>query len=295
MDARIYIVDDDAVIRKLLKKVIDQYNLGVLVGESGNGKKALDDIRILQPDIALVDLLLPDFDGISIVSKAKEWGLDTSFVMISQVDSKDMISQAYESEIDFYINKPVNAKEVESVIEKVKENRRMKKIIHDINKAVSGVNELQDFLGTGKEESNHEDKIRNILYQLGIAGDRGGDDLTEIILFIRKNRESKKPEKMKMYEIYKCVSDKYEMQGKSDISPRSMEQRVRRTVAKALRNVASLGVNDFDNEIFNRYSNTLFDFEEVRNEMNYIQNRTKYNGKVNIRKFIEGILVEIQG
>lgn len=293
MDARIYIVDDDAVIRKLLKKIINQYNLGELVGEAGNGKKALDDIRILQPDIALVDLLLPDFDGISIVSKAKEWGLDTSFVMISQVDSKDMISQAYESKIDFYIQKPINANEVQAVIQNVKEKRRMKKIIDDINKAVSGVSDLKEFLGTDKVESSKEYKIRNILYQLGIAGDRGGDDLTEIILFIQTNRESKRPKKMKMYEIYKCVSDKYVMQGKSDISPRSIEQRVRRTVAKALRNMANLGVGDFDNDVFNRYSGTLFDFEEVRNEMNHIQKRTDYNGKVNIRKFVEGILIEI--
>ncbi|WP_073049539.1 response regulator [Dethiosulfatibacter aminovorans] len=294
MDTRIYIVDDDAVIRKLLKNIINEFNLGEIIGEADNGKDAVRDIKMARPDIVLVDLLLPDIDGISIVSTINEAGLGTSFIMISQVDTSEMIAQAYDSRVEFYIKKPINAREVYSVVNNVKEKRKMKKIIEDIDRAVSGVGALKEYLGGAeKDKASDRDKIRNIFYQLGIAGDTGGSDIVEIILMIRESRELDRLKKYKMYELYEGVSQKYSKRGIADLSARSIEQRVRRTIGKALKNIANLGIEDYESEIFNRYSNTLFDFEEVRNEMNYLQKRTKYNGKVNIKKFIEGIIIEI--
>jgi two-component system response regulator YcbB len=294
MEAKLYIVDDDPGIRKILKNIINEFNIGEIVGEAVNGKDAVRDIKMLQPDIVLVDLLLPDFDGISIVSKIKESGLDISFIMISQVDSKDMINQAYDSGIEFYIKKPINTKEIYSVINNVKEKIIMKKIINDIDKAVSSVGELKDFLGKSRQDTvSDRDRIKNVFYQLGIVGDSGSRDLVEIIAILDKKDKGQRKDKYKMYEIYEKVSQKYSELYDEEVSARSIEQRVRRTVGKALRNIANLGINDYDSDVFNKYSNTIFDFEEVRNEMNYIQNRTKYIGKVNIRKFIEGIIVEI--
>lgn len=294
MDTRIYIVDDDAVIRRQLRNIINEFNMGEVIGEADKGKEAIRDIKMARPDIVLVDLLLPDIDGISIVSTINDAGIGTSFIMISQVDTSEMIAQAYDSKIEFYIKKPINAREVYSVVNNVKEKRKMKKIIEDIDRAVSGVGALKEYLGgSEKSKATDRDKIRNIFYQLGIAGDTGGSDIVEIILMIQENRESDGFKKFKMYELYEGVSSKYSKRGTSDLSARSIEQRVRRTIGKALKNMANLGLEDYESEIFNRYSSTLFDFEEVRNEMNYLQKRTKYNGKVNIKKFIEGIIIEI--
>ncbi|MBC8015855.1 MAG: DNA-binding domain-containing protein, partial [Sporomusaceae bacterium] len=43
-------------------------------------------------------------------------------------------------------------------------------------------------------------------------------------------------------------------------------------------------------EIFQSYSSSLFDFKEVRQEMNSIQGKSQYRGKINVKKFIEGLL-----
>ena len=58
-------------------------------------------------------------DGISLVRQAKQILPDTAFIMLSQVNSKDMIGEAYESGVEFYIQKPINSIEVESIIKKV--------------------------------------------------------------------------------------------------------------------------------------------------------------------------------
>ena len=54
-----------------------------------------------------------------------------------------------------------------------------------------------------------------------------------------------------------------------------------------------MGLDDYYNAKFTEYSTLLFDFKQVKQEMNYIENRSKYRGKINIRKFIEGIISKI--
>ncbi len=69
-----------------------------------------------------------------------------------------------------------------------------------------------------------------------------------------------------------------------------MEQRMRRTIGMAMSNIANLGIEDYMNEIFVEFSNTLFNFEQVRREMEYIRGeRIKKGGSVNIKRFLAGL------
>ena len=116
---RIYIVDDDPNIVLILEKIIMDKNLGDVVGSANNGLTALEELETLCPDLCLVDLLMPGRDGISLVKEARLLNQDTQYIMISQVSSKDMISKAYLSGIEYYISKPIDAIEVQIVIKKV--------------------------------------------------------------------------------------------------------------------------------------------------------------------------------
>ena len=129
MNTTFYIVEDDEVIQDALLKVINQNDLGVVIGTSDNGLTAVNDLKRLQPDIVLVDLLLPKTDGISIVSQMKSLGISSYFIMISQVTSSEMISKAYQEGIEFFINKPINLIEVIAIINKVKEKISMSQVI----------------------------------------------------------------------------------------------------------------------------------------------------------------------
>lgn len=74
-------------------------------------------------------------------------------------------------------------------------------------------------------------------------------------------------------------------------TPKNMEQRIRRAIAVGMANLAHLGIEDFMNETFTRYSGTLFPFEEIRAEMDFIRGKRDRGGKVTIKKFIDSLLV----
>ena len=72
---------------------------------------------------------------------------------------------------------------------------------------------------------------------------------------------------------------------------RALEQtELRRAVERGLGHIASLGVEDYTNEFFTRYSARLFPFQEVRAEMAHLQGKGP-GGKANLRTFLDGLLV----
>ncbi len=74
-------------------------------------------------------------------------------------------------------------------------------------------------------------------------------------------------------------------------NPKAMEQRVRRAINKGLINIASVGIEDYMNENFIRYSNSLYDFENVKAEMDYIRGKRDSGGKISVKRFIENMLL----
>ncbi len=60
---------------------------------------------------------------------------------------------------------------------------------------------------------------------------------------------------------------------------------------KGLTNVANLGIDDYSNEVFQVYANYVFDFKNIKDEMDFIKGSSSGGGRVNISKFIEGLLL----
>ncbi|MDK2918778.1 MAG: two-component system, response regulator GlnL [Candidatus Petromonas sp.] len=296
-----YIVDDDKVIVNLLKKIILQNNLGDVIGMSFSGQEALKEIPRLKPDIVLIDLLLPEIDGINIVSriKSEELNINPYFIMISQVTAKNMISKSYEKGIEFFIHKPINAIEVISVINKVKEIIFMSKIIKSFDSAFKMMNEYQNIIGRSEivlKKDLFKTRINNLFAKLGILGEAGTKDILEMLLIIDElqNDNERFNKKYKLSQIYSRLNNRYINEYKIDSNIWAIEQRVRRAINKALNNIASLGIEDYGNEIYTMFCSTLFDFQEVRKQMDYIRKKSKTSGKISVKKFLEGILVFIR-
>jgi two-component system nitrate/nitrite response regulator NarL len=85
---RVFVADDHPLVREgLLRAVGDQPALEV-VGSAGNGREALDQIRRIQPDVALLDVKMPELDGIAVVRALTRDELPTRVVFLSAyVDS----------------------------------------------------------------------------------------------------------------------------------------------------------------------------------------------------------------
>ncbi len=104
---KILVIDDDIVIRKMIIELIESSKLGTVVGELEDGIHAVDEIQFYNPDIVVVDLLLPGKDGINIVKTSLENGFKGKFIMISQVEDQYMISKAYEAGCVFFLENPL--------------------------------------------------------------------------------------------------------------------------------------------------------------------------------------------
>ncbi|WDV44894.1 response regulator [Clostridiaceae bacterium M8S5] len=285
-----YIVDDDLGIRKMLENIIIEYSLGNVIGEAEDGNQAIQDINELSPDIVLVDLLLPSVDGIEIVEKIKSQNDLVQFIMISEVKSKDMIAKAYKSGIEFFINKPLNVIEVVSVIEKVIDNVNLKKALSLIERTMERKRKIKDNKNVVKPQ------IIRVLSDLGILGETGSKDLINMLEIIIEKRKKLdvKVHQYKIGELYKELANKYEKEANDKVSIKAIEQRIRRVVQSSFVNISSIGLDDYTNIKFERYSNTLFDFSQVRKEMLYLDKKSDKPGKINIKKFIEGIIGYIE-
>ncbi len=75
--------------------------------------------------------------------------------------------------------------------------------------------------------------------------------------------------------------------------PKSTEQRIRRAVERGLSHIASLGLEDYDNEFFLRYATRLFPFHEVRAEMSFLQGKGP-RGKASLKKFLDGLIILVE-
>ena len=281
MSARFVIIDDDVSIRRILQKIIQQNNLGIVIDECDDGMKGERIIQEYQPDIALVDLLLPGQDGVELIDKVSSKSPNTSFIMVSQATSEPLITKAYESGIEFFIHKPINVLETVSIINKVIESRKLKQIMSLMHKTISQYSSAPLVAGESPKDAQ-KSRIYKVFSDLGIIGEAGVKDIYRMVQFIIKQGSESKS--YQLNEIYQQMSEGIEHDAKS------IEQRVRRATAKGLHNLANVGIEDYHNEIFQSYSSSLFDFKEVRQEMNSIQGKSQYRGKINVKKFIEGLL-----
>lgn len=272
---KIYLIDDNYSIIKILEKIIEDKELGEVIGKASNGIDAIEDIKLLRPDIVLVDLLMPGKDGISMVRELKSINPDIQYIMISQVSSKEMIAKAYQSGVEFYISKPIDAIEVETVLRKVIGGIQMNKKLEMIQSLFDSGSAINKPI---KQEPDNVAGIKRVMQRMGILGEVGSQDIISAVEYLNKNNLS-------MSDI--TVID---LCSKFTNNPKTMEQRIRRTATAGMINLANIGIEDYMNEVFVEYSNGLYNFEQLKIEMDYIRGKTKKRGKVNLKKFLEGIL-----
>lgn len=275
---KLFIIEDDISVIGVLEDIVEGSGLGSLCGDTGDGPPDLDQILSLDPDLILIDLLMPGKDGIQIVRELKERGCGAKFIMISQVSAKEMIAKAYTAGVEFFIQKPINLIEVRQVISNVKsqiENERALKTIQSV------------FAGREAPASRPDPaqlrrrKLTHILSQLGMAGEKGSKDIIDLCLILLEEGGNVSQTGVSAL----CAR----LPG----PPKSTEQRIRRAVERGLSHIASLGLEDYNNEYFLRYATRLFPFHEVRAEMAFQQGKGP-RGKASLKKFLDGLIILVE-
>ncbi|UFS69291.1 EAL domain-containing protein [Geomonas sp. RF6] len=107
-EALILVVHDDAAVRQLACAALEQ--AGFSIAEAEDGRQGLEDFERLQPDIILLDVMLPGLDGFSICSAIRQLpvGSDTPILMMTGLDDTEAINEAYEAGATDFITKPIS-------------------------------------------------------------------------------------------------------------------------------------------------------------------------------------------
>ena len=275
---QIYLIDDDAAVRSVLRLLIEDGSLGTIVGCSDNAMDALEDLREIHPDIVVVDLLMPGMDGIEFVQQAKGRWPELRFVMLSQVTSKDMVAEAYAAGVDFFISKPVNSVEVASVLTKVSQLLAMDRTMRQVRSLVQVTAPASPAPSPSKApkknlSSAQQTALHNVLHRLGLSGDPAYGDILQIVGYLTSQGR----------EEQATVS---QLCSRFSSSPKAMEQRIRRAANAGMVNLANLGIEDYANDTFTEYAGTLYNFEQVRKEMDCIRGRSSTHGKISVKRFL---------
>ena len=105
MTVRAVIADDHPVYREGLVRVFERRPEFQVVGEATAGREALDEIRRLRPDVALVDLRLPDIDGIAVTEAVEREGLGTKIIIVTAYEDSATVYRALASGVRAYLPK----------------------------------------------------------------------------------------------------------------------------------------------------------------------------------------------
>lgn len=116
---KVLIADDDIIVREGLKLIISSQEDMRVSGEAANGNAALGLARELRPDVALLDIRMPECDGITAAENMLAEGLCAP-LLLTTFDEEDFILRALKSEICGYILKNSPAERIIGAIRAVK-------------------------------------------------------------------------------------------------------------------------------------------------------------------------------
>ena len=118
-NARILVVDDDENIRKVLKTILEEE--GYIVDEAENAKRAIEKSRRKVYNLALIDIRLPDMEGIELLTKMKDTVPKMRKIIITGYPTLQNAIEAVNRGADAYILKPFD---MEKVLATIKEQLR---------------------------------------------------------------------------------------------------------------------------------------------------------------------------
>lgn len=157
------IVDDNERMVNLLEDILSEDADIEIVGKSDNGIDALEMIKGKEPDVVLLDLIMPKLDGLGVMEKVRkdtEYKKSPSFIVITAIGQEGVTESAFELGANYYIMKPFDNNMVLSRIKQLKGNNHNKLID---NHRVSAYENKNAYM-----ERNLESDVTNIIHEIGV-------------------------------------------------------------------------------------------------------------------------------
>jgi CheY-like chemotaxis protein len=143
--ATILVVDDDDSIRSLLRQELTDG--GYLIEEAKNGKDALESVRNHQPDLIILDVMMPEMNGFEVASILKNdpKTQDIPIIILSVVQDK---ARGYRIGVDRYLTKPIDTNQLFTEVGVLLEQGKSRKKVMIVDEDQAAVKTLTDVLQT---------------------------------------------------------------------------------------------------------------------------------------------------
>jgi DNA-binding NarL/FixJ family response regulator len=116
---RVLVADDHAVVREGIRTLLEASPDFELVGEAASGDEALDKIRSLDPDVAILDITMPGLSGIDVISRVRKSGSRTALLILSMHDHPEYVLGAVRAGADGYLLKSAGPAEIREALRAV--------------------------------------------------------------------------------------------------------------------------------------------------------------------------------
>lgn len=118
MAKNILICDDAAFMRMMIKDILTKNGYNV-AGEAENGLKAIEKYNEVKPDLVMMDITMPEMDGIAALKKIRATDSAANVIMCSAMGQQAMVIDAIQSGAKDFIVKPFNPDRVIEAVKKV--------------------------------------------------------------------------------------------------------------------------------------------------------------------------------
>ena len=153
---KILIADDNAEKSQELKKIILSDSSFQIVGTAKDGIETVDMIHKLEPDIVLLDIIMPKLDGFGVMEQIKNEGKSkTLFIVISSNSNESFMESAFELGASYFMLRPFTK---ESLINRVKQTYNLS------NKQITNGN----YMNAKNYDNCLESDVTNIIHEIGV-------------------------------------------------------------------------------------------------------------------------------
>jgi len=105
-EIRVMLVDDNAELRRCMREQIDRQEGMLVVAECANGLEAMEHLGKTAVDVMVLDIIMPQMDGYSVMEEVRRQQLDVQIIVVSALGRDDFIMRAVEAGAKFYMIKP---------------------------------------------------------------------------------------------------------------------------------------------------------------------------------------------
>ena len=190
---RILIIEDEAAIRRVLKRILEQMDKTYAIDEAGDGVEGLDKIRQNEYDLVLCDIKMPKKDGIEVLEESKKIKPETTFVMISGHGDIDTAVDSMRLGAFDYIPKPPDLNRLMTSVKNALEHKELVVENKQLKKRVSKKYEMIGNSEKMKQIKDVIDKVAPTDARVLITGSNGSGKELVAHWIHQKSKRSKGP------------------------------------------------------------------------------------------------------